>query len=86
MIHVHKMNLHSDDEGEADDDVTIGLKTNIGVEGGEQKFHKEERPVITDRQTDPDFVIERATNSIENIKIFRKKAHGILNEAQAKFD
>ena len=55
MIKVNKMNLHSDDE--ADDDVSIGLKTNTGVEGGEQKFRKEERPVITDRQTDPDFVI-----------------------------
>ena len=51
------MNLHSDGESEADDDVTKGLKTNIGIEGAEQKFLKEERPVITDRQTDPDFVI-----------------------------
>ena len=61
MIKVNKMDLHSDDEGDADDDVSKGLKnTNTGVEGADQKFHKEEHPVITDRQTDPDFVIERA--------------------------
>ena len=86
MIQVKQLNMDSDNEGEADDDVSRGFKINTGVEGGDQKFHKEERPVITDRQTDPDFVIERANKSIENLKIFRKKASIILNEAQVKFD
>lgn len=45
-----------------------------GVEGAAQQITliKNEKPLISDQKTDPDFVIERAEENIKNLIIFRR--------------
>lgn len=42
--------------------------------------------MISDRETDPEFVISRAKENIENLNIFQTQADAIVREAQAKLD
>ena len=45
-----------------------------GVEGAAEQITliKNEKPLISNQKTDPDFVIERAEENIKNLIIFRK--------------
>ena len=56
------------------------------VLSGAGKFAKDENTLISDMETNPEFVINRAQQNINNLKLFRQQANGILKEAEGKLD